>query len=60
MSIEACDSFTMLTKTSVFLDLPSADFTQVVKDNSALFLALHPLGVSLPVGLTHKFRISIC
>ena len=50
----------MLIKTSVFLDLPSADFAQVVKDNSALFLALHPLGVSLPVGLTHKFRISIC
>jgi len=40
----------------VFLDLKYADFAQVVNDNSALYLALHPLGVSLPSSLSQAAR----
>jgi len=40
----------------VFLELEYADLVQVVKDNSALYIALHAPGVSLPPSLTQAAR----
>ncbi|KAI0250506.1 thioredoxin-domain-containing protein [Lactifluus subvellereus] len=40
----------------VFLELQYADFEQVVKDNSALYIALHAPGVSLPASLSQAAR----
>jgi hypothetical protein len=35
----------------VLLELQYGDFEQVIKDNSALYIALHAPGVLLPVSL---------
>ncbi|KAH8999546.1 thioredoxin-domain-containing protein [Lactarius akahatsu] len=40
----------------VFLDLQFADFTQVVQDNSALYLALHLPSVTLPSSVSQAAR----
>ncbi|KAH9065077.1 thioredoxin-domain-containing protein [Lactarius deliciosus] len=40
----------------VFLDLQFADFTQVVQDNSALYLALHLPNVTLPSSVSQAAR----
>jgi len=54
--LEAMKAWVERAMKPLFLDLRYADLAQVVNDNSALYLALHPLGVSLPASLSHAAR----
>ncbi|KAN0140166.1 Thioredoxin-like fold [Lactarius tabidus] len=54
--LEAMRAWVERAMKPVFLDLLSVDFAQVVKDNSALYLALHPVGVSPPASLSLAAR----
>jgi len=54
--LEALKGWVERVMKPVFLDMQYADFAQVVNDNSALFLALHPLSVSPPPSLSQAAR----
>ncbi|KAI0273123.1 thioredoxin-domain-containing protein [Russula aff. rugulosa BPL654] len=54
--LEAMKNWAERAVKPVFLELDYPDLGQVVKDNSALYIALHAPGISLPPSLTQAAR----